>query len=610
MKEVESLRKSIDEDSIGLHTLRNQSESARIAVLESIEEYGKLVVFMQHCEDDISCGSSIVLNHTEQIRALLKATASRESKAMAEQLARAKAEISELRSYIKDTAIATTIEHERLQAELYRLASESDKHEAEANRLRESDTKRNKQRDQIDAEKASLEKTVADLQRRQAYECDMATQHDDIILAPGILIIVRLYEEDHGEEKLRWALAEVIAIVEGDGRDPDSLLQVRLFKDKIKSASKYALDSSFVRDFFNPHWIRRDTVAYVDVQLSGVPDRMQHKLAYAPDVLIRGIPYHNKTEISTDTAEIEAKNKDEKKSTKRNRENTKKRDLPDRKSPRKDSASGVKVAESEKRAILARLERDEARWEKRRDNSEPHGTKIPESGQYAIWSFEFFNSTGGPELWFRIGTVLHVLDLEITLQGFEPPLKYPLNETELGERFNLSSSEYTVHRNNIVYVDLAMHEAKNPRRDKHNNNEQSSFTLKSTEKKSAARVLRQATGRWLAGFEYRAFPACHCPEPPPCPVDTCPEPERNKTITQISSRINHTEELPAPPENATDFLDHLKLKLQWLIEVHSFGLLSSDEVAFQRTKILSDFEQLGALPPRDDNKSEMEVLRQ
>ena len=45
---------------------------------------------------------------------------------------------------------------------------------------------------------------------------------------PGSYAIVRLYDYDkrskHGKASLWWTLAEILAVVEGDGISPDSLL--------------------------------------------------------------------------------------------------------------------------------------------------------------------------------------------------------------------------------------------------------------------------------------------------------------------------------------------------------------------------------------------------
>ena len=63
---------------------------------------------------------------------------------------------------------------------------------------------------------------------------------------------MRLYDYDkrskHGKASLWWTLAEILAVVEGDGISPDSLLEVRLFKEYIKHVSNYAVSSPFERD--------------------------------------------------------------------------------------------------------------------------------------------------------------------------------------------------------------------------------------------------------------------------------------------------------------------------------------------------------------------------
>ena len=74
---------------------------------------------------------------------------------------------------------------------------------------------------------------------------------------------MRLYDYDkrskHGKASLWWTLAEILAVVEGDGISPDSLLEVRLFKEYIKHVSNYAVNSPFERDSSSAGLTRRAT---------------------------------------------------------------------------------------------------------------------------------------------------------------------------------------------------------------------------------------------------------------------------------------------------------------------------------------------------------------
>ena len=91
-----------------------------------------------------------------------------------------------------------------------------------------------------------MEDEVKELQKHKAWECGVMSTHDDLPARPGSYAIVRLYDYDkrskHGKASLWWTLAEILAVVEGDGISPDSLLEVRLFKEYIKHVSNYAVN--------------------------------------------------------------------------------------------------------------------------------------------------------------------------------------------------------------------------------------------------------------------------------------------------------------------------------------------------------------------------------
>ena len=123
--------------------------------------------------------------------------------------------------------------------------------------------------------------------------------------------------------------------------------------------------------------------------------------------------------------------------------------------------SGTRIAEVEKRPVVARLKADEAEW-KKRDVHTRHETATLEIGKAVAWHYAPVGKPG--ELWFRFGVIVDIIggklkedmsvsqsvimriigklkedkagknsnpDVNVTLRAFDPPLRYPLNESDL-----------------------------------------------------------------------------------------------------------------------------------------------------------------------------------
>ena len=96
----------------------------------------------------------------------------------------------------------------------------------------------------------------------------------------------------------------------------------------------------------------------------------------------------------------------------------------------------------EKRPVVARLKADEAEW-KKRDVHTRHETATLEIGKAVAWHYAPVGKPG--ELWFRFGVIVDIHggklkedkagknsnpDVNVTLRAFDPPLRYPLNESD------------------------------------------------------------------------------------------------------------------------------------------------------------------------------------
>ena len=88
------------------------------------------------------------------------------------------------------------------------------------------------------------------------------------------------------------------------------------------------------------------------------------------------------------------------------------------------------------------LKADEAEW-KKRDVHTRHETATLELGKAVAWHYSPVGKPG--ELWFRFGVIVDIIggklkedkagknsnpDVNVTLRAFDPPLRYPLNESE------------------------------------------------------------------------------------------------------------------------------------------------------------------------------------
>ena len=89
------------------------------------------------------------------------------------------------------------------------------------------------------------------------------------------------------------------------------------------------------------------------------------------------------------------------------------------------------------------LKADEAEW-KKRDVHTRHETATLEIGKAVAWHYAPIGKPG--ELWFRFGVIVDIIggklkedkagknsnpDVNVTLRAFDPPLRYPLNESDL-----------------------------------------------------------------------------------------------------------------------------------------------------------------------------------
>ena len=277
LSDIDAMRLAIEHDGAHLNDLQTEIELADLEGLGAIADYSKLVVFMQRCDGGECLGDA--LNSTEaQLTALLAATATDYASALESRVATLVDEGVRLRAALSLLRQEHSALEERCDDELYRLLQEVDRHESGEKRAKEGQDKQREGADRRDADKKALEEDVKELQKHQSWECATLSTHDDLPARPGSYAIVRLYDYDkrskHGKASLWWTLAEILSVVEGDGISPDSLLEVRLFKEYIKHVSNYAVNSPFERDSSSAGLtrLRRDAIAYIDVKLSGAGD--------------------------------------------------------------------------------------------------------------------------------------------------------------------------------------------------------------------------------------------------------------------------------------------------------------------------------------------------
>lgn len=581
---MEDLTMDVD---VGIDDLKNESARATTLVAEQVAEYSELVVFMRRCDEGACLKAEKDLDQT---LALMTSTRTPAAVASEKKLQELFARNFELESALKEAAFEAAAERERLDDEISRLWSENQNHEKEATRLREADKKRTAERTRLDAEIAALEKEVDELKRQRAWECDTVTDHTKLRVAPDHLVIVRLYGQNDGKD-LWWALAEVVALKEGDGLKSDSLIEVRFFNDVIKSPTS-GLDGTFHRDFANVDLVRRDAIAYVDVQLLGGLDPFQTSAQY------NVLDDHSFVRSSSSKGHPKDKPPEESRHPKK----TTRKDGKDK----KKSKFGVKIAEGEKRGIAARLDRDKVEWE-HRDRSVTHDGKRVEAGTYVVYKF-----LRDDEVWFALASVVEGQDekdvsnpdANVTVLPLEPPLRYPLNETALGDRFNRTKTSVVLRRRDVAYVDLAIEVGRG--------------TLKSKEKSAVAKVLEQVTGRWwmtLADdWKRRRCPSSSeeeqkCPPPvgeekkPPLAKQRRGERSPSKPTADVAEQPTTASPIPtnlslATPEQVAaaeasereeeddSHLADLKRKLRWLVDVEAQGLVSAEEASTQRAKIL------------------------
>ena len=456
MADITSLRRLIAEDGYQVGALAEEVELAESEGLAAIADYSRLVVFMQRC-DDGSCLDK-ALNSTEaQLTALLSATATEHAQALEARVGALVGENVRLTASLERSAAEYSALEERSEDEIYRLMTEVDKHESAEKRMKEKEDKQNGERDRVDADKKQLEDEVKEIQKHRSWECDVLTTHDDLAVRGGSYVVARLYDFDKGRKRgakpsLWWAVAEVLDVLEGDGVAPESLLEVRLFKEYIKHVSNYAVNGAFDRDMTAAGLVtlRRDEIAYVDLKLSGAGDPTAGKdpgsggagrLALAPG---------NGTEPSDDDDDD-----DEKRDRRDPRGAKEKAGAVDSDKDKEEKAKatarkkGTRISELEKRGVVARLKADEAAWEQR-DKHRRHEVEPVEVGKYVFWHYSPAGKLG--ELWFRLGKVVRVdgeplkddkdgknsnLNVSLLLRAMDPPIRYPVNESRLKDKFRV-----------------------------------------------------------------------------------------------------------------------------------------------------------------------------
>lgn len=543
----------------GLDDLSTEVAFGFETAAHSVGTYGDLVVFVQRCEN----ASCVTNASTTDSRMLMDATSDDFAKALQQRVSELEAENAELRSSLIALGLARSETEAQCEDEVHRLSREVETHQREQTRLRESDTRKSDERARLDAELKGLKDQVEQLQRRGAYECEAVTDHDSQTPQEGSLVIVREYGGSDDRPKLTWAIAEILSHDTEKGEDR---YKVRFFRDLIKSASKFALDGTFERDR-RIEFVRRDAIAYVDLQPDGAGDPGK-QLPLPPP---------------------EEKNDDDEDDDK-----TKRRKKPQpRKKPsspsKKKSSAGLGISEVQKREIVARLSRDEAEWE-RRDMLAVHEQREIVKDNKIAWRRETID--GGLE--FVLGIANEISNTSVVVTASSPVISADpaINETLLGERFSPENETLSVNLTHVVFVDIPNHKSKND-----------TWTIKSGDKKTVALVLKQAAARWwrrMTSAEERA----QCPPTPPCPPAVPEETPKKKSDLSKSERSLATPEQVAAAlqreHNASDVfnstspsrLDTLKRKLLWLVEVGELGLVTNNETQSLRNNVLTDFEDL------------------
>lgn len=595
-RELDAVRKTSDRlssDAVAMlasldastESLALDIQSGLASASASVTAYSDVVVFVQQrLEGGVS-------NKTGDVSLLLEATAEQYAAELGRRVTELEAENAELRSSLETSASARSEAEARCDDELYRLARELEQHEREQKRLREADSRRNEERSRLEAEKAALVKLVEALDRRAAYECAAAVDHDREVPTPGSLAIVRAYEPEGKEGKLWWNLAEVVQLIEGEGSSPDDLLSVRRFRDYIKSPSKYSLETSFERDWSAPlDVVRRDALAYIGVELDGAGDS--------------GADFFGSRSSAP-------KPKDDL------------RRATEPKPPKRKGRGAVSISEHQKRDIAARLARDDAAWD-RRERLSVHSARPIVLDAKIAWQREALNGS----LEFVFGLVLEPPndDRQCIVAALDPvlPADPILNDTILEERFSLTTRNSTLSTDDVIFVDLPVHTSGGRKKD----NGTKSWTIKSADRKEVALVLKQAAARWWRKLMLNEIPEPRCRPPhqdeqeashqneQSGPLrDEQPDPHREKPhlnlTTPESADSEHDRPLATPQQVAaarqqeenllaraemplleSTRLDTLKRKLLWLVEVVDLGLLSAQEASSLRADVLIDFQRL------------------
>ena len=178
----------------------------------------------------------------------------------------------------------------------------------------------------------------------------------------------------------------------------DSLVYLRT-EEYIKHVSNYAVNSPFERDSSSTGLtrLRRDAIAYIDVKLSGAGDASAGQdPAAGMSAAWAAARAANGTE--DEDGEKDKFGRDARGARKSSREVGKIESDSEKEEKAKFASrkSGTRIAEVEKRPVVARLKADEAEW-KKRDVHTRHETATLEIGKAVAWHYAPVGKPG--ELW-------------------------------------------------------------------------------------------------------------------------------------------------------------------------------------------------------------------
>ncbi|KAH8096436.1 hypothetical protein JL720_3808 [Aureococcus anophagefferens] len=381
MKDIETMRAAIADDGYQVGALEAEVDLAAGEGLGAIADYSKLLT------------------------ALLSATATPHAEALEARVAKLVGEAARLAAALERSSRDYAALEERSDAEIYRLHGEVEKHESAEKRMKEREDKHNSERDRVDADKKQLEDEVKEIQQHRSWECDVVTTHDELPARNGTYVIARLYDPPKGRGKLWWA--------------------VRLFTDYIKHVSNYAVNGAFDRDMSAAGLVtlRRDEIAYVDLKLSGAGDPSAGRDGPSSRKAGALLPPANATDDAGD------EDKDPRGARKK----------IERPESDKDKEDKAKAMSRKKRARASPSSRSGASSR----GSRP--TRPPGSGATSTASTRPRPSRSARRIKRVDGDPLKDdkdgkntnPDASLLLQAMDPPLRYPLNESRLKDKFRV-----------------------------------------------------------------------------------------------------------------------------------------------------------------------------